>query len=127
MEKDRDLFYSNLEFYVKDIDKSWKEFEDILVNFDENWSDIKYLRKIQSNLEKAKQHYTGDTELLFRYHTDESDEEMDKHLVKNERCRSIMDNFKKRIQSSLLDAAEILSEKYETMIWSNHFKSWQQY
>ena len=36
MEKDRDLFYSNLEFYVKNIDKSWKEFEDVLVNFDEN-------------------------------------------------------------------------------------------
>nr|XP_022331795.1 uncharacterized protein LOC111129629 [Crassostrea virginica] len=117
-EKGRDLFYSNLESYVKDIDKSWKEFEDTLVNFDENCSDIKYLRRIQSSLERAKQHYTSDTELLFsflkRYRTDESDEEMDKHLVKNERCRSIMDNFNKRIQSSLLDAAEILSEKYET-------------
>ena len=89
---------------MKDIDKSWKEFEDILVNFDENCSDIKYLRRIQSNLEKAKQHYISDAELLFsflkRYHTDESDEERDKHLVKNEKCRSIMDNFNKRIQSS---------------------------
>ena len=84
------------------------------MNFDENCSGIKYIRKIQSNLEKAKQHYTSDAELLFsfltRYRTDESDEEMDEHLVKNERCRSIMDNFNKRIQSSLLDAAEILSE-----------------
>ena len=39
---------------------------------------------------------------------------MDKNLVKNERCRSILENFNKRIQCSRLDAAEIFSGKYET-------------
>lgn len=33
-EEGRDMFYNNLESYEKYIDKFWKEFEDILGNFD---------------------------------------------------------------------------------------------
>ncbi|XP_056016958.1 uncharacterized protein LOC130053620 [Ostrea edulis] len=116
--KGREFFYSRLESYVRDVDKSWKEFEDILVNFDESSTDIKYLRKIETDLEKAKKHYVMDTDVLFsffnRCHTEESEVEMEKHLVKNERCHTVMDNFREKIKNLLLDAAEILSERYET-------------
>lgn len=78
------MFYNNLESYEKDIDKFWKEFEDILGNFDQKRSDIKCLRKIQSNSEKAKQHYTSDTELLVfflnHYSTDKSNKEIKKKI-----------------------------------------------
>jgi hypothetical protein len=66
----------------------------------------------------VKKHYIIDTDLLFsflsRSNTEKSKVEMDKHSVKNERCRTVMDNFGKTIKSLLLDAAEILSERYET-------------
>jgi hypothetical protein len=111
-------FYSKLQSYERNVDKSWKDFEDILVNFDESCTDMKYLRNIEINLETVKKHYIIDTDLLFsflsRSNTEKSKVEMDKHSVKNERCRTVMDNFGKTIKSLLLDAAEILSERYET-------------
>ena len=81
-EKGRNFFYSKLETYQKEVDKSWKEIEDILVNFDETCTDIKYLRQIETDLEKAKKHYIidGDILLSFRnrqFHTEENEAVLD--------------------------------------------------
>jgi hypothetical protein len=51
---------------------------------------------------------------LNRSHTEEREAELDKHLVTDKMCRSVMENFGRNINSLLLDAAELLSERFDT-------------
>jgi hypothetical protein len=67
----------------------------------------------------AKKHYIIDGDILHSFldrqsHTEESEAELDKHLVMDERRRSVMENFGGKIKSLLLDAAESLSERFDT-------------
>jgi hypothetical protein len=89
------------------------------VNFDETCTDIKYLRQIETDLEKAKKHYINDGDNLLTFldrqsHTEESEADLDKHVATDERRRSMMENFGRKIKSLLLDAAELLSERFDT-------------
>lgn len=80
--------------------------------------DIKYLRKVESHLEMVKFEYRDSYEslisFLIRTCTEESDLELGNQMIRNQKCFSIMNNFDRQIQDLLFDAAEILSEKYET-------------
>jgi hypothetical protein len=40
-------FDSKLKTYERNVYKSWKEFEDILVNFDESYTDMRYLKTLK--------------------------------------------------------------------------------
>lgn len=80
--------------------------------------DIKYLRKVESHLEMVKFEYRDSYESLIsfltRTCTEESALELDNQMIRHQKCLSIMNNFDRQIQDLLIDAAEILSEKYET-------------
>lgn len=114
----QEMFQSNLDYYLNNLKKDWKEFERILTEFDDSIMDIKYLRKVESHLEMVKFEYRDSYESLIsfltRTCTEESDLELDNQMIRHQKCLSIMNNFDRQIQDLLIDAAEILSEKYET-------------
>lgn len=116
--KGQEMFQSNLDYYLSNLKKDWKEFERILTEFDDSIMDIKYLRKVESHLEMVKFEYRDSYESLIsfltRTCTEESDLELDNQMIRHQKCLSIMNNFDRQIQDLLIDAAEILSEKYET-------------
>lgn len=116
--KGQEMFQSNLDYYMSNLRKDWKEFERILAEFDDSIIDIKYLRTVESHLEMVKfecrDSYESLISFLTRTCTEESDLELDNQMIRHQNCLSIMNNFDRQIQDLLIDAAVILSEKYET-------------
>lgn len=110
------MFQSNLDYNMRNLKKDWKEFESILTEFDDYIMDIKYLRKIESNLEMVKFEYMDSYESLIsfltRTCTEESDLELDNQMIRHQKCLSIMNNFDRQFQDLLIDATKIHIKQY---------------
>lgn len=75
------MFQFNLDYYLNNFKKDWKEFERILIEFDDFIMDIKYLWKVESYLEMVKFEYRDSYEFFIFFLIciciEESDLELD--------------------------------------------------
>lgn len=111
------MYQSNLDYYLRNLKKDWREFETILTDFDDSCTDIKYLRNVESRVEMAKYGYMDSYQSLIsflnRTRTDESELELDNQMIRHQKCLGIINNFERQLVDLLLDAAEILTESFE--------------
>lgn len=111
------MYQSNLDYYLRNLKKDWREFETILTDFDDSCTDIKYLRNVESRVEMTKYGYMDSYQSLISFlnqtRTDESELELDNQMIRHQKCLGIINNFERQLVDLLLDAAEILTESFE--------------
>ena len=116
--KGEGLYQSTLDTHLRVHRKSWKEFEDILIEFDDSNRDLRYLRKIEADIEKAKDNYVESYESLIsflsRARYEESIIEMDSQVTQHHKRRNIIENFERQIHDLSMTVAEVLSERLDT-------------
>ncbi|KAK3105444.1 hypothetical protein FSP39_025380 [Pinctada imbricata] len=94
----------------------WKEMEDLMVNFDTEQTDRKYLHDVEKNLNSLNKKLISSSEniqsFLGKARTQQASRLLDMHSEEYCRRSKFVYTFRDSVNAKLLEAAEALSEKF---------------